>query len=127
MTTEQPQQFQFRAALEKVEIAIAHRAILDQCWAELCDAGALDIRLGVSDAVGRLDVVADWPDELATRADDASLAFSRAIGDAFDEALFTAADLVSASVQRPQRDDYRMPLLASRAELGVVSGPMCIG
>lgn len=101
----------FASAWSRVEAAAEARSSLARCWKELCDRDAFNSTVApLSDDKGRLEVLVDWPPDLARQADDAAALFAASIKAAFDDALLAAATVTTGAIKTPDPDDYRMPL-----------------
>lgn len=119
----------FTSAWSHVEAAATARDSLAQYWTELCDRDSFSSELvALAEDKGRLDVLVEWPPDLAQQADDASILFAASIKAAFDHALFAAAVATSAAIERPDPNDYRMPLCSdgddfqNHLDLGLLAG-----
>ena len=101
----------FASAWSHIEAAAAARGSLAEHWEELCDRNLFGCEVVPFTATkGRLDVLVEWPPELARQANDASRLFATSIKAAFDDALLAAAIATSAAIERPNPEKYRMPL-----------------
>jgi hypothetical protein len=107
----------FASAWSHVDAATDARRSLARCWTELCDRDPFSSTVfPLSEEKGRLDVLVDWPPDLARQADDAATLFAASIKAAFDDALLTAATATTSAIETPNTDDYRMPLCDNRFE-----------
>ncbi len=107
----------FASAWSRVEAAATARGSLAQNWKELCDRDPFSSEVvPLTTNKGRLDVLVEWPPELAEQARDASMLFATSIKAALDDALLAAAIATSAAGDRPDPDDYRMPLCSDGDE-----------
>src|SRR5206468_1450281 len=105
------------SAWSHVDAAADARRLLARCWAELCDRDPFSSTVvPLSEDRGRLDVLVDWPPDLARRADEAAARFAASIKAAFDDALLAAATATTSAIETPDPDDYRMPLCEARDE-----------
>lgn len=113
----QPAMRAFAAAWSHLDTATDARHSLARCWTELCDLDAFSSTVvSLSEDKGRLDVLVDWPPDLARQADDAAALFVASIKAAFDDALLAAARATTSAIETPDPDDHRMPLCDSRDE-----------
>lgn len=86
-TEVQPAKRAFASAWSHVDAATDARRSLARCWTELCDRDPFNSTVvPLSDDKGRLDVLVDWPPDLARQADDAAALFAASIKAAFDDA-----------------------------------------
>ncbi|MCA1704460.1 MAG: hypothetical protein LC808_14855, partial [Actinobacteria bacterium] len=105
------------SAWSHVDAATDARRSLARCWTELCDRDPFNSTVvPLSEDKGRLDVLVDWPPDLARQADDAAALFAASIKAAFDDALLAAATATTSAIEAPDPDDYRMPLGDDRDE-----------
>jgi len=107
----------FAPAWSHVDAATEARRSLARCWKELCDRDPFDSNVvPLSESRGRLDVLVDWPPDLARQADDVAALFAASIKAVFDDALLAAATATTGAIETPDPDDYRMPLCVEREE-----------
>jgi hypothetical protein len=107
----------FASARSHVDAATEARRSLARCWTELCDRDSFSSTVvPLSEDRGRLDVLVDWPPDLARQADDAAALFALSIKGAFDDALLAAATATTSAIEAPDPDDYRMPVCGDKDE-----------